>query len=529
MKKEKQNGKVGYLIGSFLSLSLIQKVVAFSINQFVILHVSPEVYGQWTIQCGFIVSTVLFLSRESMRNALIRFQSVDWTKPKVVSEFVSLCWIEVFLSILISILIILYNTFSTTNLPPGLLTAFCLYCLGAILECLVEPWYNAHLNLLNSSPKLAAEIISALTKAVTTALLVYYTDLGIVCFGVGRVVSGVTIILVYWYFSIQLPSFPFFPLFSFFSLPSSPTLRLAISYSGQSVVKHMVTEADKLVLMVGGAYRDMGVYGLASHYGSISARLLLSPVEAASRIIFSKDSATSSSSSHSSSSNGSGGGDWGMFELFLKAMVYLGVLMLLFGHFLSPHFVDLYLSEEWKIGGTMTLTLQTYCFYVLFMAVNGISEAFLFSKVSSSQIAAMNGGLLLSTLLSFLSCAPLYSTYGGQGIVMMNCLAMGGRIIFNFYQIKKVVLPSSYPLSKLILNSTPSLPPTLILFISSLLLNYLNMAHYEDMVGLGVLYRCFLLVGVSGVVGVSILLSIYFGDNSFSLNLYHTIVKSKKE
>ncbi|CAM9446838.1 unnamed protein product, partial [Phaeothamnion confervicola] len=64
-------------------------------------------------------------------------------------------------------------------------------------------------------------------------------------------------------------------------------VRLAAAFFGQSAVKHVLTECDKLVL-VGCASRQSGVYGIAHNYGSLVARLLLQPLEEAARLAFAK-------------------------------------------------------------------------------------------------------------------------------------------------------------------------------------------------------------------------------------------------
>ena len=84
---------------------------------------------------------------------------------------------------------------------------------------------------------------------------------------------------------------------------------LAWSFSLQSIIKHLLTEGDKIVLVGSSTAEDMGVYAYVSNYGnsfayqtisfnsftkitrtagSLAARIVFQPVEETMRAYFSK-------------------------------------------------------------------------------------------------------------------------------------------------------------------------------------------------------------------------------------------------
>lgn len=62
---------------------------------------------------------------------------------------------------------------------------------------------------------------------------------------------------------------------------------IVVSFVFQTIVKHLLTVADKLTLVaIGLNITQKGSYKLVSDLGSLVARLLFSPIEETSRIYF---------------------------------------------------------------------------------------------------------------------------------------------------------------------------------------------------------------------------------------------------
>lgn len=60
---------------SLMGLQLLSRLVTFGLNQGLIRIASPQVFGTASIQLELLLNTILFLSREGIRNAFLRAKS----------------------------------------------------------------------------------------------------------------------------------------------------------------------------------------------------------------------------------------------------------------------------------------------------------------------------------------------------------------------------------------------------------------------------------------------------------------------
>lgn len=246
-------------------------------------------------------------------------------------------------------------------------------------------------------------------------------------------------------------------------------LKLAGALAGQSLLKHVLTEGDKIVLAratslgpgcgdggghgcdggvarVGcdqeGSLYEQGVYAVASGYGSLAARLLFQPVEEAARLMFSKlgaeeddtkggEQAPAMRQSVKSTGNGSSSGDRAanlpptdacgdgrshaarrrlrermavLLATLLKLVLTAGLVFVCFGFHYTETLLRLLLaSRGGRSGGggstavsEVAHVLSWYCVYVLFLAANGMCEAFACAVARGRQLTGMGAGLVVS-------------------------------------------------------------------------------------------------------------------------------------
>ena len=74
-----------------------------------------------------------------------------------------------------------------------------------------------------------------------------------------------------------------------------------------------------------------------------------------------------------------------MLEVYLKTITAFSVLVVVFGFFYSDILLQLYGLRDLTVGDASRL-MRFYWLYVLFMAVNGVSEAFVFSAMSKAEV-----------------------------------------------------------------------------------------------------------------------------------------------
>lgn len=276
-------------------------------------------------------------------------------------------------------------------------------------------------------------------------------------------------------------------------------LRLARALAGQSLLKHVLTEGDKIVLARatapdrggnsgdsggrGGSLREQGVYAIASGYGSLAARLLFQPVEEAARLMFSKLGAegvgadavempagaklaagdvgaapgqdagrgqdtgidnengkcTARDNDRDSGIDvGGGGGDGGratrtrmaaLLATLLKLVLTAGLVFVCFGFHYTETLLRLLLAGKGGGGGgggeqvvEVSRVLSWYCVYVLFLAANGMCEAFSSAVARGSQLTGMGAGLVASFAMFWALVGPLTSRYGRKHGVCFHYL-----------------------------------------------------------------------------------------------------------
>lgn len=269
-------------------------------------------------------------------------------------------------------------------------------------------------------------------------------------------------------------------------------LRLAGALAGQSLLKHVLTEGDKIVLAratslghghecggggggvdagcgQNGSLYEQGVYAIASGYGSLAARLLFQPLEEAARLMFSKlgaeegdregewelasqrdeepkpspDRPGPPQSLRSPARRGFGGGGEktavdrarlrermaALLATLLKLVLTAGLVFVCFGFHYTETLLRLLLAGKGGGGGDrgrssavpeVARVLSWYCVYVLFLAANGMCEAFACAVARGGHLAGMGAGLAASFAAFWALVGPLTARYSVEAIHTRN-------------------------------------------------------------------------------------------------------------
>jgi len=147
---------------SLVLLQLLTRVLTFVLNQSLVRLASPEVFGTAAIQFDLIYTTILFLSREGIRNALIRS-----------SSNIALARLPLKFGVAVAgtvVGIYLYSSNSLTTSQEGFYVALGLYVAAALVELWVEPMYIQTIRSGRMGVRVQAEGGMAIVKAVVTFL-----------------------------------------------------------------------------------------------------------------------------------------------------------------------------------------------------------------------------------------------------------------------------------------------------------------------------------------------------------------------
>ena len=161
---------------SLVLLQVLSRCLTFGLNQSLVRVASPEVFGTAAIQFDLVCSTILFLSREGIRNALIRGRTSNHTSNSIQgTQARALSLVPLQLGVIVSSIVCgvyLYASSTATTKQSRFHISLALYVSSSLIELAVEPLY---LRALRSSPprihvRIQAEGGMAIVKAAVTVI-----------------------------------------------------------------------------------------------------------------------------------------------------------------------------------------------------------------------------------------------------------------------------------------------------------------------------------------------------------------------
>jgi len=210
-------GTVFPLIG----LQLFSRLFTFILNSAVVSIASPEVLGTATIQFDLLLSTILFLSREGVRNALLRSnpgspRGRQSKSPHNDAELVrhqlitNISILPIFLGLPLAVAassVYMSLVSDSTISQPHFRLAMHLYVLAAAFELLSEPLYIRAQNNLEVSVRVRAEGIAVMAKAFFNLLPLvlvtgwkgsgFVSEWTLVAFALGQLAFGLSVFSVH--------------------------------------------------------------------------------------------------------------------------------------------------------------------------------------------------------------------------------------------------------------------------------------------------------------------------------------------
>jgi oligosaccharide translocation protein RFT1 len=458
-----------------LIVGILQKITTFSLNQILVLNTSPEVFGLAAIQLELLLSSLLFLSREGIRIASLR-ELID--TPQQLQKLVNISWIP-FIIIFIVIIIVIIFAFFDDNIDNNnssiTIYIVLMYCCGALFESMGEPWLNLFQNSMQIAPRLKADTIAIFIRSLTTVISVAYLDMGVLGFGLAQMSYGVSHFLT---LSLSCKTTPINGVIHKFTdflpriLPSSDktidndidqnnkivkniintftingnlfeirTVLVGFTATMSSIIKHLLTEADKIALSISTSNYDQGVFALASNYGSLVARLIFLPIEDASKMAFSKMAADLRYKVKYNDNNDNNivNEEAGQIlksmstylSFLLRALIICGAILPIIGPSYTRLLVHIVFGKKWQSEETVR-TLSAFCFYLYALGINGVSEAFVHSVAPTAAFRRVNIGLGVSSFMYVICVIPLLVYVGTSGIVIAGTVSMITRIISSF-------------------------------------------------------------------------------------------------
>lgn len=446
-------------------LQVASRLVTFVANQLLLRFLTAPLLALST-QLEVFYLSVLFFARESLRVAIQRqgIAGAAYTKEDDDADaaaarqegqaVVNLGYLAVGLGSIVSVALgwmYLASASANTLQTPWLVESLWLYGIAAMVELMSEPCFVLMQTRLQFGTRATAESIATFLRCtVVFGSAVWASrkglDIGVLPFALGQLSYGISLLVVYLISGYRLAlktGFSILPkqlasdqnvvfLLSYFY---KPTVNLAGSMMAQSVVKHLLTQGDTFLISLFSNPQAQGVYALANNYGSLLARLLFQPVEESSRSYFSRLlSSPSPSGNGQSSSQPSSSVKEAKQNLhtILRLYILLSAIIVSIGPFAAPALLSIVAGKLWTGSGAGQV-LSTYCFYIPFMGLNGITEAFVASVASEAQVHRQSfwmgifSAVFAASAFLFMRVLPL----GATGLVYANSINMLCRIIWS--------------------------------------------------------------------------------------------------
>jgi len=423
-------------VNVFLEVAL--KVFTFLLKAVCLRYVSTEVLGIANIRLLLMQQTIVFLSREPFRKSCIGAV----TTP--LQDIVNIVWFVPVLGTAYSLLFSFIWCFLLPQPDPDLYPkynqAVLVYAFSAILELIAEPCYIVAQVKREVTPGVVIIGISTLNSCIiTAALLINESTEDLTSFTIGQFAYGCSYLLLFYFYFLmnstylKLTFVDILPNYTDHFL-NKELFNTTKKFVSQSVIKQLLTEGEKYIMTVFSAlsYSEQGMYDVVNNLGSLCARIVFKPIEEGGYLYFSQS--LSRNVSPSNQTAGTLKECYKVLTLMLHFVVLISVTVVVFGFSYSKLFLLLYGGELLATNMAVNL-LRTYCFYLVFLAINGISECFTVASLSDNNLERYTFLMVIFSVV-FLACSYFLSYYvGALGFILANCVNMVCRIVFCFKHI----------------------------------------------------------------------------------------------
>ncbi|KAI9262725.1 Rft protein-domain-containing protein [Sporodiniella umbellata] len=420
-----------------IMLQFISRMLTFSLNQIVLRYTTPGAFGIASVNLELLASTILFISREGFRAILTR-------SSKNQQQIINLAYIPACLGFFTTTLCCGYYLSTITSQDSATYsyysTSVVLYGIASFLELAVEPLFILALNKMYFQLRVSVEGTAVILRCLVTFGLTLYgkPEYSVLSFALAQLVYGLIIMVGYiGYFIYNENSLKNL-------LPrkikddskkreywfDSTLLHLGITMTKQSLLKHVLTEGDKMLISALSTNVDKGVYGFVVNYGSLVVRILFQPLEETARTFFSKRLVNKQDAEARKSA-------LAILMGIIKFHVLLGLVFICFATNYTNTMIDLLAGSTWSIKSNAPQVLAVYCMYVPFMGVNGITEGFVQAVANKQEVNRLSYFMLLFSACFMVSGFVLMYILelGAIGLVFANMINLSIRILYSWHYI----------------------------------------------------------------------------------------------
>jgi oligosaccharide translocation protein RFT1 len=386
-------------------MTLLLRLISFACTQWTFRVLDPSTLGKANIQLELLLTTVLFISREGFRLSLTRnISPQNW----------SVAWLTIPLVSVVACGALVWHLRVSSDADYRM--AGILYCLASWIEGCAEPAVLYCLRRMDVPTRASAEGLATVGKTLATVLALRHMlqESPVTALGISQLVYAcIYTSFLYWktWSALTFPSWSF----------DRPTCSLTLIFTLQGFFKHLLTEADRIVLTTVSDSYDQGVYAMGSSYGGMAARILLQPLEENARLLWSRLAQSTKELEES-------------YTVLVKLVLYIGLLFSCVAVNYTNVLLNVLAGRKWGANAEAAGVLGAFCVYTAFLAANGMTEAFLYAVTTSGVEVGRLGVAHTVTGVVFATAAPfLVARHGTVGLVAANCVAMLMRSIYSVH------------------------------------------------------------------------------------------------
>lgn len=453
---------------------IIFRCVTFILNAFIIRHVGPNVLGIMNVRLLLLESTILFLSREPLLKAcLTNTKSHNW------AQVINQIWASVPICTVLSFLLVYVwiNVLSTTE--EQYFSQYCLGCYSIAVSCVLNQMTQSFYLVAQSFCFVKLRVILetfyvTVRTIIFVVIIVYEPKQAINAFSIAQIVSQIIYALSYviffaWYVKElkksrenkdkktpiifkDMMDFKFESIRDF--LPgfmenkdkvfNTKLCILTLSFIKQCIVKQILTEGERYVMTISPVltFSQQSMYDIINNLGSLAARFIFRPIEDSSYFYFTQMLKRDETIYKQDQKNVAEAST--VLSQICKVVTTIGLTVAVFGQTYSNSLLYLYGGEVLTSDTLPTTLLRCHCIAVLLLAINGVTECYVFATMNSYQLDRYNYIMVIFSITFLVISYLLTYILGPVGFIIANCVNMTARIIHSLYFIRKRYENSSY-------------------------------------------------------------------------------------
>ncbi|XP_014097977.2 man(5)GlcNAc(2)-PP-dolichol translocation protein RFT1 isoform X1 [Bactrocera oleae] len=456
------------LSGAFsIIFQVLCRILTFAINAFIVRNVGRDVLGIMNVRLLLLESTLLFLSREAFNRAGLSATTQQRNKCSW-AQLINQMWLTSPTCIVICIPCVYTWLHLLTPVEEKYNAQYQFGCYAMALSCIVE--------LCAEAPSFVTQVfcfvrvrivLNTLHILVRSAVFLWIVindkSVAINAFAIAQLMSTATIIIGnygFFYFYIRrlnqnkkqndMKDFPFTKLSEFFpgvmknedKFFNSELQILTLSFVKQGVLKQILTEGEKYVMSVSPVlnFSEQATYDVVNNLGSLAARFIFRPIEESSYFFFTQTIARDVDL-YKQKRESVVQTEKVLHNLSL-AVTSIGLLALTFGQSYSHTLLLLYGGVDFVAGGLPEKLLRWHCLAIYFLAINGITEGYMFATNTSRDIDKYNYLMAIFSVSFLILSYILTSFLGPVGFIFANCINMFCRICYSTHFIYRQYQPT---------------------------------------------------------------------------------------